>query len=77
MALNFAPFAGITRIRFKGFALARVSASRLPCVWIGAKHRVRCGRVKEPDSTMHVTLAAERMRTFLVVQFRETGIEAR
>ena len=46
MALDFAPFGGITRIRFKGFALARVSASRLPCVWIGAEHKVRCGRVK-------------------------------
>jgi len=46
MALDFAPFAGITRIRFKGFALARVSASRLPCVWICAEHRVQWKRVK-------------------------------
>ena len=34
MALDFAPFVGITRIRFKGFALLRVSASRLPCVGV-------------------------------------------
>jgi hypothetical protein len=47
MALDFAPFAGITRIRFKGFALSRVSASRLPCVWIDAEHRVHRRRVKE------------------------------
>jgi hypothetical protein len=52
MARCFAPFAGITRIRFKGFALSRVSAGRLPCVWIGPEHRARPGRVKARGPTL-------------------------
>ncbi len=42
MALVFAPFAGITRIRFKGFArLSACLSLPAPLRWIGVEHTGR------------------------------------